>query len=205
MRTIVGLWLAFCATGCAGALSGPIVLDLAEFPDFSPEGMPQRFEVVRSGDLIPVFGYVLHASGYEPRASAMITVVGAGGGALSQADGRYALWVPAGRHILRVEQLGFVSDSVRIAVDSVPVRADFIMNEHSAEWPCGAPERICPDTLEGSSADGSRTSMARVASGGVAGAPSNKELLLSAKAFSGSLVTPLVCEASGCGSRIPGR
>ena len=37
------------------------------------------------------------------------------------------------------------------------------------------------------------------------GLRSNKELLLSAKASRPPLVTPLVCEACGCGSRIPGR
>ena len=33
----------------------------------------------------------------------------------------------------------------------------------------------------------------------------NTELLLSAKASRSPLVTPVVCEACGCGSRIPGR
>lgn len=118
------------ATACAVPLSGPRSLDATLFPDFRPESLPRRFEVGEGSPSIPVYGYVVSDSTMRPVSGAMIVLLGSGGGALSEPDGRYALWLPAGSHVLRIEQLGYAADSAIIELTSVATRADFALVEY---------------------------------------------------------------------------
>jgi hypothetical protein len=80
--------------------------------------------------LFPVYGYLVDDSTGQPVPNGVITAVGRGLGALAEADGRYALWLPAGSHVLRAETIGYAADSVLIELDSLAVRSDFALTSY---------------------------------------------------------------------------
>src|SRR5690606_12858993 len=70
-----------------------------------------------NGQVGRVVGRVLGSGTSEPLASAQVFLEGTSVGALSGADGRYALGgVPAGLHDVRVQLIGYASRTVALAI-----------------------------------------------------------------------------------------
>lgn len=122
---------------------GPTVLDLERFPDFDPDELPAGYvPTVEQGDPVAVYGYVVNDSTHAALFAAQVYAADGHTGTLSGADGRYRVWARPGDHVLVAAFIAHRTDSIRIVVDSVPIRADFSLKSQPLAVSCGSAESI---------------------------------------------------------------
>lgn len=123
-KPLLVVLFALLAVSCSQATLSPISeRSLPDLTDFTPSNWDGRpYELA-------IYGYVVADSTGEPLESVQVWLEDGGlNGALSNEAGQFALGISgAGTYLLRVETIGFVRDSMLVAVDSLSARVDFTL------------------------------------------------------------------------------